>query len=154
MVVAAFAMMMPACIIVVTATFGRVEQLAVEIRFGQLFDGGSGLSGADSDALLRKEGQRAPTDAAGNHNVRPQFMQPAREQTRCMWGSGNRSDAENLALRGVGLHKRKVCAAAEMFMESAFSCRNGDRHGQMIHQIRLFFKHDQRHIIMFLRLTF
>ena len=69
-------------VMVMRAALGFVDQLAVEPGVGQFFDGGPGLSGANGDALLRKEGQRAPPDAAGDHDVRTLLAQPAREKAR------------------------------------------------------------------------
>ena len=129
-----FAMMMPARVVrVMGAAFGRVEQLAVEIGMGQFCDGGPGLSGADGDASFRKEVQRTPADAAGNHDIRALLVKPAREQPGRVRRGGHGPDAENSALRGIGLHERKPGAAAKMFTEAAFGCWNGDGHGRRIY---------------------
>ena len=128
---ATFAMMMPACnIVVMRAAFGHIEQLAVEVGIGQFFDGGSRGPGAHGNALLRKEGQRATANTPGDDHLRALLAQPAREQARRVRRGGHGVDAKNPALCGIGLHKGKVCAAAKMFVQAAFGRRYGNGHRQ------------------------
>lgn len=117
-------------IVVMGAAFGFIEQLAIQIGVGQFFDGGPDLAGANNNALLGKEGQRTPPYAAGNHDVRSLFMQPAGKKPRRVWRSGYGLDPENFALSRIGLHQRKFSAAAKMFMQAAFGGWNGNGHGQ------------------------
>ena len=85
----------------------------------------AGLSGADGDAVLRKEVQRTPADATGNHDLRALLVEPARN-ARC--GGAVTVPECDVAFGRNGLYEGKPGACTKMFMEAAFGCWNGDGH--------------------------
>ncbi len=123
-VIAMMVMLMPARVILVMgAALGFVDPLAVEPGVDQFFDSCPGLSGANGDALLRKEGQRAPPDAAGDHDVGTLLVQPPREKARRVRRRHHGPGVEDFALLGVRLHQRELPAAAKVSVEAAFDRR-------------------------------
>ena len=139
-------MMSPRIVVVMGAAFGRIDQLAVEPGVGQFFDGGPGGSGADGDALLREKIQRAPPNAAGDHDICALLTQPAREKARRVGWRYQGPDVEDSALLGVHLDQREFPAAAKMFVQAAFGCGEGDDHRLMVQQLRLLCKPDHLHL--------
>jgi hypothetical protein len=105
---------------VMFAAFRRCSQLAVQIGRRQLFDRRVRKPGPDFDALLRKQLQGTPPDAARNDDTYVLLAQPAREEPRRVrrWYHG--SNADNYPLLGVCLHERKFPAAAKMSVKPAF----------------------------------
>ena len=56
-------------VVMMSAACGFAGQLAVEIGIGQFFNNCAGLPGADGNALLPKEVQRATPNATGNDDI-------------------------------------------------------------------------------------
>jgi len=123
------AVMMSARVVVVMSTalvFGN--PLAVEPGAGQVFDGDPGGSGTDDDARMRKERQRVPPDAVGDHDLRARFLQQAREKARRIRRRRHSPDAEDFMFRRVGFRNCELVAATKMFVQTAFDGGNGNDH--------------------------
>ena len=117
----AVVMMVPAPLIMVMgAAFGFVHQLAVEIRGGERIHCGARFTRPNLDALLRKQIQGAPPDAARMMTLRALLAQPARKKSRRVRRRGHRPDADNFSLLGVRLHERELSAAAKVSVKPAF----------------------------------
>lgn len=113
-IVSAFGIMM------MRAAFWFVHQLAVKIRRGERLHRGAGFARANFDALLRKQIQGTPADAARDNDVCALLVQPARKKSRRVRRRGHRPDADDFPLLGVRFHERELSAAAKVSVEAAF----------------------------------
>ncbi len=110
------------------ASFGRAGQCATHIGDDEVLDRGLWRTGPHCDALLRKELKRAPTNAARDYRVDTQPKQPAREDSRRVRRSLEGAGGQDGPVFGVGLHERKVGAAAEMAVKPSVNDGNCDGH--------------------------
>jgi len=101
-------------IVVMCASGGFVDQLAIEIRDGNLLGRGARFTRQNRDALQRKHIHGALPDAARNDDVRTLLAQPARKNSRRMRRRDRRFDVDYFSLIGVRLHERELPAAAKM----------------------------------------
>ena len=81
---------------------------------------GARLARANFDALLRKQIQGAPPDAASDDDACALLAQPAREKSRHVRRRGHRPDADDFPLLGVRLHEGEFSAAAKVSVKPAF----------------------------------
>jgi hypothetical protein len=81
---------------------------------------GSRFTRANFDALLRKQIQGAPPDAASDDNACALLAQPARKKSRRVRRRGHRPEADDFPLLRVRLHERELSAAAKVSVEPAF----------------------------------
>lgn len=121
----AVALLMP----VVFAAVRLPRQLAIQIGGHQRRDGRTRNTGAHREALLREEGQRPATNAAGNDNLNPLFAEPAREGAGPVFRRGQDCGVEHCLFLRVHLDQGKFVAAAEVTVKAAMFNREGDFHG-------------------------
>ena len=137
MVMMTFVIVMMA--VVFTAPWRR-GQPAIQKGGGQFFHRRSRRSGADGDAVLCKNGQRPPPDAAGDHDLRALLAQPARKKSGRVRRRNHRALVENRSPSGIHLNEGKFPAAAEMFMKPAVGRGKSNRHVEIIQHFDLHIK--------------
>ena len=111
------------------ATCGRAGQSAVQIAGDKFLHQDARLPGSHFDALLRKQVERTPANAAGDHGADTLRVQPPWEESGHVGRGRHRARGQNGFAPSVGIHQREVRAAAEMAVEPSVSDRNGDFQG-------------------------
>ncbi len=113
-------------IVVMRASGGFVDQLAIDVRGGKRLCRGTRFTRPDLDAFLGEDGQRTLANAAHNDDLRALLTQPAREKSRRVRRRCHRPDADNFPLLGVRLYEREFSAAPKVSVKPAFGCGNCD----------------------------
>ena len=120
--VVAVVMMVPGPVIMVMMRASRrfIQQLAVKIRCNHRFHKCAGFTGANDDALLRKEVMaRRPMPPAMTTLAPCSRSQRGKTPGACGGGVSGRM-LTIFRLFGVGLHERKFLAAAKVSVKPAF----------------------------------
>lgn len=88
---------------IVAAGGSATAQRSLHIRACQILRRVACRSGVDSDVVLGKQIQCAPTHAPGNDRLDALLVQPARQQTRLMRRRDNEGLGQNLFGLRIGL---------------------------------------------------
>ena len=114
---------------VARATCGRASQRTIQIASDEFLHQRTWLPGSHFDALLCKQVERTPANAAGDHGADTLRVQPAWKESGHVGRGRHRARGENGFALSVGVHECEVRAAAEMAVEPSVSDRNGDFQG-------------------------
>jgi hypothetical protein len=114
---------------VVFAALRRERQLTVEIRRYELFHGCVGNPGAHRDAMLRKVGERALANAAGDDHRDALIAQPTGEGAGLVFRRRHHLGASRYLLPGIHLDQREFSATTEVTVQPTVGHRNRDTEG-------------------------